>query len=119
MGLNEARSGYEPSRVSATETDILALSEELRQLVDASEERGTLLQSELNDVLEPLGLDALEIDAVHRELETRQIELVNDLERRRPPLSPPRSRRRRSRSRGRRRPTPCSCSCARPAGIRS
>jgi RNA polymerase primary sigma factor len=66
--------------VSATETDILTLSEELRQLVDASEERGTLLQSELNDVLEPLGLDALEIDAVHRELETRQIELVNDLE---------------------------------------
>jgi RNA polymerase primary sigma factor len=66
--------------VSATETDILSLSEDLRQLVDASEERGTLLQSELNDVLEPLGLDALEIDAVARELETRQIDLVNDLE---------------------------------------
>jgi RNA polymerase primary sigma factor len=80
MGLNEAGCGYEPSRVSAPETDILTLSEELRQLVDASEERGTLLQSELNDVLEPLGLDALEIDAVHRELETRQVELVNDVE---------------------------------------
>ena len=66
--------------MSATETDILSLSEDLRQLVDASEERGTLLQSELNDVLEPLGLDALEIDAVARELETRQIDLVNDLE---------------------------------------
>jgi RNA polymerase primary sigma factor len=66
--------------VSATETDILSLSEDLRQLVDASEERGSLLQSELNDVLEPLGLDALEIDAVHRELETRQIDVVNDLE---------------------------------------
>jgi RNA polymerase primary sigma factor len=66
--------------VSATETDILTLSEDLRHLVDASEERGTLLQSELNDVLEPLGLDALEIDAVHRELETRQIDVVNDLE---------------------------------------
>ena len=31
-------------------------------------------------MLEPLGLDALEIDAVHRELETRQIDVVNDLD---------------------------------------
>jgi len=66
--------------VAATETDILDLSEDLRQLVDASEERGTLLQSELNDVLEPLALDALEVDALYRELETRQIDVVNDLE---------------------------------------
>jgi len=66
--------------VPATETDILDLSEDLRQLVDASEERGTLLQSELNDVLEPLALDALEVDALYRELETRQIDVVNDLE---------------------------------------
>ena len=63
----------------ATETDILLLSDDLRRLVDASEERGSILQSELNDVLEPLGLDALEIDLVHRELETRQIDVVNDL----------------------------------------
>jgi RNA polymerase primary sigma factor len=80
LGLAEGKTGYDPSRVSSTETDILTLSEDLRQLVDASEERGTLLQSELNDVLEPLGLDALETDAVHRELETRQIDIVNDLE---------------------------------------
>jgi RNA polymerase primary sigma factor len=63
----------------AVETDILLLSEELRQLVEQSEERGSLLQSELNETLEPLGLDPLETDAVHRELETRQIEIVNDL----------------------------------------
>jgi len=63
----------------ATETDILLLSDDLRQLVDASEERGSVLQSELNDVLEPLGLDALEVDLLHRELETRQIDVVNDL----------------------------------------
>src|SRR5439155_9454762 len=62
----------------ATETDILLLSDDLRQLVDASEERGSVLQSELSDVLEPLNLDALEIDLVHRELETRQIDVVND-----------------------------------------
>ena len=63
-----------------TETDILLISDDLRQLVDAAEERGNVLQSELNDVLEPLGLDALETDAVYRELETRQIDVVNDLE---------------------------------------
>ncbi len=42
--------------------DILLLSDDLRRLVDASEERGSILQSELNDVLEPLSLDALEVD---------------------------------------------------------
>ncbi|MGZ4400943.1 MAG: sigma-70 family RNA polymerase sigma factor [Gaiellaceae bacterium] len=63
----------------ATETDILLLSDDLRQLVDAAEERGSILQSELNEVLEPLSLDALEIDLLHRELETRQIDVVNDL----------------------------------------
>jgi RNA polymerase primary sigma factor len=61
------------------EPDILVLSDDLRQLVDAAEERGSVLQSELNELLEPLNLDALEADAVYRELETRQIEVVNDL----------------------------------------
>ena len=64
----------------ATETDILLWSEDLRQLVDAAEERGSLLQSELNDVLEPLGLDPIETDALHRELETRSIDVTNDLD---------------------------------------
>jgi RNA polymerase primary sigma factor len=76
----------------ATETDILQLSDDLRQLVDDAEERGTLFQSELNDVLEPLALDPLEIDLVYRELETRQIEVVNDIrddEADEPPAPPP------------------------------
>jgi RNA polymerase primary sigma factor len=63
-----------------TETDILLLSDDLRLLVDTCEERGTLLQSELNDVLEPLNLDPIEIDLLHRELETRSIDLVNDID---------------------------------------
>ncbi len=63
-----------------TETDILLLSDELRGVVDAAEERGTLLQSELNDVLEPLALDPTEIDSLHRELETRSIDVVNDID---------------------------------------
>jgi RNA polymerase primary sigma factor len=63
----------------ATETDILLFSDELRLLVDAAEERGNVLQSDLNEVLEPLSLDALETDAVYRELETRQIDVVLDV----------------------------------------
>jgi RNA polymerase primary sigma factor len=63
----------------APETDILLLSDDLRRLVDACEERGSVLQSELNEVLEPLGLDPLEADLVQRELETRQIDVVGDI----------------------------------------
>jgi RNA polymerase primary sigma factor len=37
-----------------------------------------LLQSELAEVLEPLELDPIELDALRHELETRQIELVDD-----------------------------------------
>ncbi|HEV2590490.1 MAG TPA: RNA polymerase sigma factor region1.1 domain-containing protein, partial [Gaiellaceae bacterium] len=62
------------------ESDILLLSDDLLQLIDGSEERGSLLQSELNDVLEPLQLDPFEIDAVYRELETRGIDVVVDVD---------------------------------------
>jgi len=65
--------------VATTEADILLLSEELRQLVEQAEERGSILQSELNDVLEPLNLDALETESLYHDLETRQIDLVNDV----------------------------------------
>jgi RNA polymerase primary sigma factor len=60
--------------------EILLVSDDLRQLIDAAEERGSLLQSELNDVIEPLHLDPIEVDAVHRELETRSIDVTNDLD---------------------------------------
>jgi RNA polymerase primary sigma factor len=60
------------------EPDILELSDELRRLVDAAEERGSLLQSELNEALEPIGLDPVEIEALQHELETRAIDLVDD-----------------------------------------
>jgi RNA polymerase primary sigma factor len=63
-----------------TETDILLWNDDLRQLIDAWEERGSLLQSELNEALEPLNLDPLETDAVYRELETRAIDITNDLD---------------------------------------
>jgi RNA polymerase primary sigma factor len=63
----------------ASEPEILLLSDELVRLVEAGEERGNVRQSELNEVLEPLQLDALEIDAVYRELEQRLIEVIADV----------------------------------------
>ena len=77
--FGRAPGGLDPLCVP-TETDILLWSDDLRLLIDAAEERGSLLQSELNEALEPLGLDPVETDALHRELETRSIELTNDLD---------------------------------------
>ena len=59
--------------------DIVVVGEEFQRLLEAGEERGSVLQSELNELIEPLGLDELELDAVRRELDTRQIEVVDDL----------------------------------------
>jgi len=62
-----------------SEPDILLLSEDLWRLVESAEERGSVRQSELNEVLEPLALDPLETDAVYRELEKRTIDIVADV----------------------------------------
>jgi RNA polymerase primary sigma factor len=61
------------------DSDILLLSDELQQLVEGAEQVGTLKQSELNEVLEPLELEPSELEAVVHELETRSIELVQDV----------------------------------------
>jgi RNA polymerase primary sigma factor len=73
----------------AVDSEILLLSEELQQLVDTAEQNGTLRQSELNDVIEPLELDALEVDAIYRELEQRGIDLVDDVDAEEAPAPPP------------------------------
>jgi RNA polymerase primary sigma factor len=72
-------------------TDILLLSDELVVMLDAAEERGHVLRSELSDVCEHLNLDSLELDAVYRELETRGIDVIADdvLEREPVPEPPP------------------------------
>ena len=59
-------------------TDTVLLGDHLRVLLDAADERGSVTQSELNDVCEQLNLDQLELDTVYRELETRGIEVVPD-----------------------------------------
>ncbi len=72
--------------MSATETDILLLSDDLRQLVESS---GQLRQVELVEVLEPLELDPLETEAVYQELDRRGIELLAEPEREAEPEPPP------------------------------
>ena len=76
-GLVDRRSGKTPT--VAVDLDVLLLSDDLGRLIESAEERGTVLRSELNELLEPLQLDPLETDAVLRELETRAIEILEDV----------------------------------------
>ena len=71
------------------EIDIILRSEELLALLEAAESSGQLRQSELQEVLEPLELDPLEVDAVYIELDRRGIELVDEPKEEQPPPPPP------------------------------
>ena len=71
------------------EIDIILRSEDLLALLEAAESSGQLRQMELQDVLEPLDLDPLEVDAVYIELDRRGIELVEEPKEEQPPPSPP------------------------------
>jgi RNA polymerase primary sigma factor len=63
-------------------------NEDFARLVEASEQAGSLRQSELTELAEVHELDPLETDAVYRELEQRGIEVVED-QREQPPAPPP------------------------------
>ena len=56
--------------------DIFVQTEELQQLIEAAELTGSVGASELTEVLDPHGLEPLEVDAVYRMLEERGIEVV-------------------------------------------
>ena len=88
MCLQRVTRRYIEPRVTV-DIDTLLLGEDLRQLIEASEQHGSLRQSELNDVLEPLELDPIETDAVYRELETRAVDIVNDVADDDPAETPP------------------------------
>ena len=96
------------------EIESILVNEELAALLEAAEASGQLRQVELNEILEPLELDPLELEAVYQELDRRAIELVDEPETERSSPRPAGRRRRPSR----RRPTRCSSSCARPASTR-
>jgi RNA polymerase primary sigma factor len=65
-------------RVVAAEIDRLLELEDLKALLEAAELTGSLRQAELLELVEAHQLDELEIDALHRELDQRGIELVEN-----------------------------------------
>ena len=84
----------ERSRTVTVEIDQLLSNDELRELrelLDAAEQSGSLRQSELNELLEPLQLDALEVDSLYGALEQRSIDLVDDTPDEHDREAPPRS----------------------------
>jgi RNA polymerase primary sigma factor len=60
------------------EIESILLHEDVQTLLDSAETAGSLKQSELNELVELHEVDALELDLLYRELETRGIELVDD-----------------------------------------
>src|SRR3954447_20577459 len=77
------------------EIESILKNEDLHALLEAAEASGQLRQSELQEILEPLELDPLEIDALYMEFDRRSIEVVEDPEKDKepapapPPAAPP------------------------------
>jgi RNA polymerase primary sigma factor len=71
--------------MTTVDIEHLLTNDELQQLLEAAEQAGSLKAVELTDVVDTLELDALEQDALYRELDRRGIELVEEA----PPEEPP------------------------------
>jgi RNA polymerase primary sigma factor len=68
--------------------DQLLRNDELLQLLETAEQAGSLKAAELTEVVETHELDALEQDALYRELDRRGIELVDGVQAEEPPPPP-------------------------------
>jgi RNA polymerase primary sigma factor len=68
--------GVEREQLTTVEIESILAIEELLTLLDAAEPSGQLRQSELAEIIEPLELDPLEVEAIHQELDRRGIELL-------------------------------------------
>ena len=64
------------NNLTTVEIESILGNEELAALLDAAETSGQLRQIELTELLEPLELEPLELDAIYQELDRRSIELV-------------------------------------------
>ncbi len=71
------------------EIETILVNEELAALLEAAEASGQLRQVELVELLDPLELDPLELEAVYMELDRRAIELVVAPEKEDAPPAPP------------------------------
>jgi RNA polymerase primary sigma factor len=74
--------------VVVSEIDRLLEVDEIRSLLETAEASGTIRQHELTELIEAHDLDALEVDFLRRELDTRGIDLV-ELEPEKEPEPPP------------------------------
>jgi RNA polymerase primary sigma factor len=75
--------------MTTAEIETVLGTEDVRHLLEAAEQNGgSVRQHDLQDVLEPLDLDALEVEAFRQELEQRGIEIVEE-ERAPEPVIPP------------------------------
>jgi RNA polymerase primary sigma factor len=74
--------------MTTVDIEHLLTNDELQQLLDAAEQAGSLRATELADVVETLELDALELDALYRELDRRGIELVEEAQPEEPAPAP-------------------------------
>jgi RNA polymerase primary sigma factor len=72
------------------EIESILINEELAALLEASEASGQLRQQDLFELLDPMELEPLELEAVHTELDRRGIELMLDEPEKElaPPLQP-------------------------------
>src|ERR687898_956653 len=64
--------------MTPVDIDHLLRNDELQQLLDAAEQAGSLKATELGEIFETHELDALEQDALYRELDRRGIELIEE-----------------------------------------
>jgi RNA polymerase primary sigma factor len=77
-----------PVGIAPVEVENFLATPEIQDLVEAAEQTGSMRHAELAEALEPLRLDALELDAVYRGLEQRGIEILEQAEQAPPPPPP-------------------------------
>ena len=77
--------------MTSIDIDHLLENEEIRALLDAAEQAGSLRTTEVAEIVEAHELDPLEQDALFRELEQRGIEVADEtkVEEPAPPVAPP------------------------------
>src|SRR5215204_430566 len=63
-------------------------TEDVRQIIEAAEQAGSIRSSELADLVETHELSELEAEALHRECEQRGIDIVDDKDKEEPPPHP-------------------------------
>jgi RNA polymerase primary sigma factor len=74
--------------MSTVDIEHLLRTDELQQLLEAAEQAGSVKAAELAEVVEAHELDALEQDALYRELDRRGIEVVDDAQPEEPAPAP-------------------------------